>query len=83
VKLSSALSWGVIGIVVELFGIKRDDLGDVTLVGLPKLGLQILVGVIPVIIIIIGLLILWQYPLTGDRLKHVKEQVEEMNKTRE
>ncbi|TFG17934.1 MAG: MFS transporter [Promethearchaeota archaeon] len=80
VKLSSAISWGVIGIVVTIFNIPRDTLGITVLTGLPKLGLQVLVGVIPVIIMIIGLMCLWKYPLSGDRLKQVKIHVEEMNK---
>jgi len=81
VKLSSAISWGIIGIVLTLFQIDRENLDVGTLTGLNRLGLQVLVGVIPVIIILIGLLFLWKYPLTGDKLKSVKIQVEEMNRT--
>jgi Na+/melibiose symporter-like transporter len=80
VKSSTAISWGIIAIFVTLFKIPK-ELGTLELMGLPKLGLQILVGGVPVIIMIVALLCLWKYPLAGERLNLVKQQVEVMNKS--
>jgi GPH family glycoside/pentoside/hexuronide:cation symporter len=79
VKLSNAISWLVLGIVIELFRIDRNNLNPAALTFLNALGLRILLGVIPIIIVILGLYCLHRYPLAGKRLEEVKERVRELN----
>ncbi len=80
VKMSSALSWGVIGLVLTLFQINRDQLSPATLTPLTDLGLRLLVGLLPVVFVLLGILFLRRYPLAGERLEEVKRKVNEMNK---
>ncbi len=79
VKLSNAISWGLIGIVLTLFKIDRYNLNPESITTLNKIGLKVLIGIIPVFIIFLGLIFLLKYPLTGKRLKRVKDKVIEMN----
>lgn len=79
VKLSNAISWLVLGVMLELFQIENSAIkaGTLTLIG--KLGLRMIVGLIPIIIIALGLYCLYRYPLSGKRLEEVKEKVRELN----
>ncbi|MHA1301652.1 MAG: MFS transporter [Candidatus Helarchaeota archaeon] len=79
VKMSNAVSWGVIGIILTLFNVNRDLLtfGIITPQG--ELGLRILVGLLPVVVIILGILFLNYYPLSGKKLEDVKTQVKLLN----
>ncbi len=79
VKLSNAISWLVLGIVIELFQIDRNNLNPAALTFLNALGLRILLGVIPIMFVILGLYCLYRYPLAGKRLEEVKEQVRKLN----
>jgi len=79
VKLSNAISWLLLGIVIELFRIDRNNLNPAALTFLNALGLRILIGVIPIIIVILGLYCLYRYPLAGKRLEEVKERVRKLN----
>jgi GPH family glycoside/pentoside/hexuronide:cation symporter len=79
VKLSNALSWLLVGIVLTLFHIDRSNLTPASLTSENELGLRMLVGFLPVLVILLGLYFLHRYPLAGDRLQTVKEQVRELN----
>ncbi len=79
VKLSNAISWLILGILIELFQIDRNNLNPMALTTLNEIGLRIIVGLIPVLIIVLGLLCLYKYPLSGDKLEEVKERIEELN----
>jgi len=79
VKSSNAISWLVLGIVLTIFQINREDVNPSTMTPLGELGIRILIGVIPIIFIVLGMLFLYLYPLTGDRLEEVKKQVRELN----
>ncbi len=79
VKLSNALSWLLVGIVLTLFRIDRGNLAPASLTSENELGLRMLVGFFPVLVILLGLYFLHRYPLAGDRLQTVKEQVRELN----
>jgi len=79
VKSSNAISWLVLGIVLTIFQINRENVSPSTLTPIGEIGLRILLGVIPVIFIVLGMLFLYLYPLTGDRLEEVKNQVRILN----
>ncbi|MFX1452243.1 MAG: MFS transporter [Promethearchaeota archaeon] len=79
VKSSNAISWLVLGIVLTIFQINRENVSPSTITPFGELGLRILLGVIPVIFIVLGMLFLYLYPLTGDRLEEVKNQVRILN----
>ena len=79
VKSSNAISWLVLGIVLTIFQINRENVSPSTLTPFGELGLRILLGVIPIIFIALGMLFLYLYPLTGARLEEVKNQVRELN----
>ncbi|MHA1264435.1 MAG: MFS transporter [Candidatus Helarchaeota archaeon] len=79
VKLANAISWGVIGVMLTLFQINRENLTPATLTPLNELGLRIMVGALPLLVISIGLLFLHYYPLTGKNLEKVKEKVKALN----
>jgi GPH family glycoside/pentoside/hexuronide:cation symporter len=79
VKLSNSISWLLLGITVTLFQIDRNNLNPLNITPLNDIGLRISVGLLPVIVIIIGLIFLYKYPLAGKRLKEVKEQVKLIN----
>ncbi len=80
VKISGAFSWFLIGFVLTLFQINKDQLSPATLTPLTDLGLRLLVGLLPVVFVILGILVLRRYPLAGERLAEVKRQVKEINK---
>ncbi len=80
VKLANAISWGLIGVILTLFLIDRENLSPATLTPFNELGLRILVGILPVVFILVGLLFLWRYPLAGPKLAQVKQQVLLLNK---
>ncbi|MHA1489546.1 MAG: MFS transporter [Promethearchaeota archaeon] len=80
VKSSNAISWLVLGIVLTIFQINRENMSPSTLTPLGELGLRILIGVIPTIFLVLGMLFLYLYPLAGARLEEVKKQVKELNK---
>jgi GPH family glycoside/pentoside/hexuronide:cation symporter len=79
VKLANSISWLVLGVMVALFEIDRDNLNPSNITLLNEIGLRISVGLLPVIMIIIGLFFLHKYPLAGGRLKEVKEKVKILN----
>ena len=79
VKLANSISWLLLGFMVTLFHIERNDLNPLNITPLNDIGLRISVGLLPVIVIIIGLIFLYKYPLAGNRLKEVKEQVKLIN----
>ncbi|MDD1777167.1 MAG: MFS transporter [Candidatus Helarchaeota archaeon] len=80
VKLANAISWGIIGVILTIFLIDRETLSPATLTPFNEVGLRILVGVLPVVCILVGLLFLWRYPLAGPKLAQVKDQVLRLNK---
>lgn len=79
VKLSNALSWLILGIVLTIFQIDRNNLSPSTITFLNEVGLRILVGLLPIIAVLLGLIFLYKYPLTGTRLEEVKKQVMILN----
>ncbi|MHA1731978.1 MAG: MFS transporter [Promethearchaeota archaeon] len=80
VKLSSAISWAVMGVVITLFQIDRNNLKPDLLTPLNALGLQVLVGVIPVVVILMGLIFLRHFPLAGSHLAEVREKVKMLDR---
>ncbi|HUX99041.1 MAG TPA: MFS transporter [Candidatus Deferrimicrobium sp.] len=76
VKLANAISWAIIGIMLTIFQIDRENLTPATLTPLNELGLRILIGVLPLVVIAIGLLCLYKYPLDGAKLAEVQKQVQ-------
>jgi GPH family glycoside/pentoside/hexuronide:cation symporter len=80
VKMANAISWGIIGVILTIFLIDRENLSPATLTPFNELGLRILVGVLPVVCIIVGLVFLWRYPLAGPKLAQIKDQVLRLNK---
>ncbi|TFG07633.1 MAG: MFS transporter [Promethearchaeota archaeon] len=81
VKSSNAISWLVLGIVLTIFQINRETMTPSTLTPLGELGLRILIGIIPIIFIIVGIIFLYIYPLHGERLEQVKRECKEINIT--
>ena len=47
------------------------------------LGIRLLIGLIPAVVMFIGILIYINYPLKGDRLKKVKEEVIRMHEQKQ
>ncbi|MFX1338692.1 MAG: MFS transporter [Promethearchaeota archaeon] len=79
VKSSNAISWLVLGIVLTVFQINRENVSPSTITPLGELGLRILLGVVPIVFIALGMFFLYLYPLTGARLEEVKNQVRVLN----
>lgn len=79
VKLSNSISWLILGITLTIFQINRENLTPSKITPLGELGLRLLIGVIPVVVIILGMFFLYLYPLTGSKLEEVKLQVKELN----
>jgi len=79
VKSSNAISWLVLGIVLTVFQINRENVSPSTLTPLGELGLRILIGIIPIAFIALGMLFLYLYPLSGESLEEVKNKVRELN----
>jgi len=79
VKLSNAISWGIIGVVLTIFGISQANLTPSLISPHQIFGFQFLIGVVPVVIILLGLLCLFLYPLHGKKLEEMKEQVFKLN----
>jgi len=79
VKLANSISWLLLGIMITLFQIDRNNLNPLNITALNDIGLRISVGLLPVLVIIIGLFFLYKYPLAGEHLKEVKEQVKLIN----
>jgi GPH family glycoside/pentoside/hexuronide:cation symporter len=79
VKSSNAISWLVLGIVLTVFQINRENVSPSALTPLGELGLRILIGVIPIIFIVLGMFFLYLYPLTGEKLDEVKKKVRALN----
>lgn len=79
VKLSNSISWLTLGIVLTVFQIDRNNLNPSMLTTLNEIGLRILVGLLPVIVILLGLFFLYRYPLAGARLQEVKKKVKMIN----
>jgi GPH family glycoside/pentoside/hexuronide:cation symporter len=79
VKSSNAISWLVLGIVLTVFQINRENVSPSTITPLGELGLRILIGIIPIIFIVLGMFFLYLYPLTGEKLDEVKKQVRALN----
>jgi GPH family glycoside/pentoside/hexuronide:cation symporter len=79
VKSSNAISWLVLGIVLTIFQINRENVSPSTITPLGELGLRILIGIIPIIFIVLGMFFLYLYPLTGEKLDEVKKKVRALN----
>jgi GPH family glycoside/pentoside/hexuronide:cation symporter len=79
VKSSNAISWLVLGIVLTIFQINRENVSPSTITPLGELGLRILIGIIPIFFIVLGMLFLYLYPLTGEKLDEVKKRVRALN----
>ncbi|TFG29750.1 MAG: MFS transporter [Promethearchaeota archaeon] len=79
VKSSNAISWLVLGIILTVFQINRENVSPSTLTPLGELGLRILIGIIPIVFIALGMLFLYLYPLSGESLEEVKNKVRELN----
>ncbi len=79
VKSSNAISWLVLGIVLAVFGIDRENVSPSTITPLGEVGLRTLIGIIPIIFIAAGLLFLYLYPLNGEKLEEIKNHVRTLN----
>ena len=79
VKSSNAISWLVLGIVLTVFQINRENVNPSTLTPFGELGLRILLGAIPVVFLLLSMLFLYLYPLTGEKLTEVRLKVKELN----
>ena len=79
VKLANAISWLLVGIILTLFQIDRNSLNPSTISDMNALGLRVLLGALPPIVILLGLLFLHFYPLAGEKLMQVKEKVKILN----
>ena len=71
-KGSVSLSYVTMGIVLSLTGFQA---GAATQPDSALLGIRLLIGLIPAVVMFIGILIYINYPLKGERLKKVKEEV--------
>jgi len=71
-KGSVSLSYVTMAIVLSMAGFQA---GATTQSESALLGIRILISIVPGIVMFIGILIYTQYPLKGDRLRRVKEEV--------
>jgi Na+/melibiose symporter-like transporter len=76
VKASVSLSYVTMAIVLQISGFQS---GAATQTESALLGIRVLISVIPAAFLFIGILIYTQYPLKGDRLRKVKEEVLRMH----
>ncbi|MFX0073792.1 MAG: MFS transporter [Candidatus Hermodarchaeota archaeon] len=76
VKASVSLSYVTMAIVLSITGFQA---GAETQPQSALLGIRVLISIIPAIVMFIGILIYTQYPLKGERLRKVKEQVIRMH----
>lgn len=79
VKSSNAISWLILGIVLTIFQINRESVNPSTITPLGELGLRILLGAIPVVFLLLSMLFLYLYPLSGEKLAEVRIKVKELN----
>lgn len=79
-KGSVSLSYVTMGIVLSLTGFQA---GAATQPESALLGIRLLIGLIPAVVMFIGILIYINYPLKGDRLKKVKEEVIRMHEQKQ
>ena len=79
VKSSNAIRWLILGIVLTIFQINRESVSPSTITPLGELGLRLLLGAIPVVFLLLSMLFLYLYPLSGEKLAEVKKQVRELN----
>ena len=75
-KGSVSISYVTMGIVLSLTGFQA---GAATQPDSALLGIRLLIGLIPAVVMFIGILIYINYPLKGERLKKVKEEVIRMH----
>jgi GPH family glycoside/pentoside/hexuronide:cation symporter len=71
-KVSVSLSYITMAIVLQFSGFKS---GAPAQTDSALLGIRLLISIIPAVVIFIGILIYRNYPLKGERLKKVKEEV--------
>ncbi len=72
VKMRSALSWGVIGLILTIFQIDNSQLYPDTLTPLADLALRLFVSLFPVIFVLLGIFFLRRYPLAEEHLAEVE-----------
>ena len=72
VKGSVSISYVTMAIVLSISGFQS---GSTTQSDSALLGIRLLIGLIPAVVIFIGILIYLKYPLKGERLIKVKEEV--------
>jgi len=75
-KASVSLSYVTMAVVLSLSGFQS---GAATQPESALLGIRLLMGLIPAIVMFIGILIYTKYPLKGERLRKVKEEVLRMH----
>lgn len=79
-KGSVSLSYVTMGIVLSVSGFQS---GTVTQSESALLGIRLLMGLIPAVVMFIGILIYIKYPLKGERLEKVKEEVIRMHEQKQ
>jgi GPH family glycoside/pentoside/hexuronide:cation symporter len=80
VKGSVTLSYVTMAIVLQFSGFQA---GAATQPESALLGIRLLIGLIPAVVMFIGILIYTNYPLKGERLKRVKEEVIRMHEEKQ
>ena len=76
VKASVSLSYVTMAIVLQISGFQS---GATTQTETALMGIRVLISIIPAAFLFIGIVIYTQYPLKGDRLRKVKEEVLRMH----
>ena len=79
-KGSVSLSYVTMGIVLSLTGFQA---GAATQPESALLGIRLLIGLIPAVVMFIGILIYINYPLKGERLEKVKAEVIQMHQQKQ
>lgn len=79
-KSSVSISYVTMGIVLSVSGFQA---GAATQSDTALLGIRLLIGLIPAVVMFIGILIYIHYPLKGERLEKVKEEVIRMHKEKQ
>lgn len=79
-KGSVSLSYVTMGIVLSVSGFQA---GAATQSDTALLGIRLLLGLIPAVVMFIGILIYIHYPLKGERLEKVKEEVIRMHREKQ
>ena len=79
-KGSVSVSYVTMGIVLSVSGFQA---GAATQLDTALLGIRLLLGLIPAVVMFIGILIYIHYPLKGERLEKVKEEVIRMHREKQ